>query len=274
MNYCLRYFKNSKSIKRYDEILISYEDQSIFDLENFIQKYKGQRIIIEVRLFKFLERRMWVDINALFSRYHNLAICFIVNNETILSQEEKEEISTLMAPYFFSASISTWDQLHYYLNLGASDVYITENLGFDIEAVARLTHQHGAKVRVYPNVAQSSVRDESGLYKFFIRPEDIDLYSEYIDVLEFWGELSRQDILFHIYANLKKWLGNLNDLILDLNCDIDNKTIFPAFGHFRLTCRKECLRGAKRCNICNVISDFSKTLSENEYMFIKTKKKN
>lgn len=272
MKYCLRYYRESKSIKRYDEISIIYENQTILDLEDFIKKYEGQRIIINITLNNFIEKRLWMDIDALYSKYPNIAVCFIIYNNHLLTEEEKGAIANLSAPYFFSTSIATWDQLHYYLNLGASDVYVTEDLGFDIEAVARIVHEHNVIVRVYPNVAQSSVKETPGLRKFFIRPEDVELYAPYIDVFEFWGEISRQDILFHIYSNLKKWFGNLNELILDLNYDIDSRSIFPIFAQFRLNCRKDCLRGAKKCHICNAIDNLSKTLSENNYIF--TTKKN
>ena len=272
MRYCLRYYRESKSIKRYNEISIIYENQTILDLEDFIKKYAEQRIIVNIALNSFIEKRLWMDIDALHSKYSNIVVCFIIYNNHLLTEEEKGAIANLSTPYFFSTSITTWDQLHYYLNLGASDVYVTEDLGFDIEAVARTVHEHNAIVRVYPNVAQSSIKETPGLRKFFIRPEDVELYAPYIDVFEFWGEISRQDTLFHIYSNLKKWFGNLNELILDLNYDIDSRSILPIFSAFRVKCRKDCLRGAKKCHICDAIDNLSKTLSENNYIF--TTKKN
>ena len=47
-------------------------------------------------------------------------------------------------------------------------------------------------------MAQSSVTEIDPYLKFFIRPNDIELYAQYIDTIEFWGPEDRQDVLFEI----------------------------------------------------------------------------
>lgn len=57
--------------------------------------------------------------------------------------------------FFFDTQISDVDTLNALLKLGATDVYIVENLCFELDKISELVHSYNAAVRVYPNIAQS-----------------------------------------------------------------------------------------------------------------------
>ena len=45
----------------------------------------------------------------------------------------------------------------------------------------------------------------SVLQNTWVRPEDIDFYSQYVDVCEFFGNMEQVPILLKIYKEDKKW---------------------------------------------------------------------
>lgn len=272
MKYSLRYYRESKSKEKYDEIIILYENQNIKDLDDFLKKYATQRIVVKTSFENLIAKELWIEINALIKEHQNLAICFDISYPRVLTEEETNALAQINAPYFLSAAATDWDYLHYLINLQVSDVYIAENLGFDLKAVADFVHGANAQVRVYPNIAQSSLPSTPALQKFFIRPEDVEFYEPYIDIFEFYGEISRQDVLLLIYKDIKHWFGNINDIILDLKYDMDSRSLLPLFGKMRVSCRRDCMRGKRACKLCYAMDDLSKTLIDKGYIFTKKKK--
>lgn len=270
MKYCLNFYKGSKSIKRYDEIIIQYIDQDLKELEVFFQKHDAQRILVQIKdNEKFFNNHEYEFFNAINKKYPNIAIIFTVGKMIPSTAMMQDITDSVTIPFFFDCRAHNWEILNYLLNYPISDVYITEELGFDIKQVAKRCHEKNVQIRVYPNVAQSSVRHSTNLKKFFIRPEDISTYEPYIDVLEFWGPVEKQDTIFHIYQNLRKWFGDLNELILDLDYSIDSRSMMPVFGEYRLDCQKKCIR-TNACHLCDRIDSLSKTLAK-EHIIIKTK---
>lgn len=89
-----------------------------------------------------------------------------------------------------------------------SDIYITNDLAFDLNTLSKEVHKINNKcqIRVYCNIAQSALvlQEQNSLKSFFIRPEDVDLYEKYIDVLEFYGVDEKLETYYKIYVIDKK----------------------------------------------------------------------
>lgn len=146
------------------------------------------------------------------------------------------------------------------IEAGVSDVFITGGMGFELEKIAPIVHSHNIQIRVFPNVAQSAVSTTSALLKFFIRPEDISMYENCVDICEFFGEIN-QIVYYRIYKEKQEWAGKLNELILDFNSDLDSRFISPRFAEKRKSCNKDCIKGGL-CRLCYRIEDLSYTLEE------------
>jgi hypothetical protein len=114
-------------------------------------------------------------------------------------------------------------------------------------------------IRLTPNLVSSELSQVPRLVQFFIRPDDIDLYAPYADVIEFEG-LEYQDNFYNIYAKQKIFYGNLNQVIYNFEEPIDNKSLIPIFTERRISCGRECLRGG-RCKRCYTLADISKKIS-------------
>ena len=172
---------------------------------------------------------------------------------------------------FFKSGVNDWEILHGFLQLGITDIYIIEKLGFEIEDVAKIVHQNGVKVRAFPNIAQGTWNTTPGILKFWIRPEDIDTYDNYIDICEFFYERYDQQITYYsIYNITGKWYGDLNEIIMGLDTSIDSRRLLPNFVTRRLNCGRKCLKGSG-CNMCNILAELSKTLEEKALIFENTK---
>ena len=252
MKYCLNYNKDTehaKCIQEADEWTIVYNSKDTTLLE-FLEIHKDKRINIYIKneeiSFDFLKE--------LCDKYPNVYIK--LNADYYL--ENKPNFR-----FFYDIQINDWDILTGVLKSGATDVYIVENLCFEIDKVAEIAAQYNAQVRVYPNIAQSKWNNTAALKKFFIRPEDIDEYEKYVDVIEFYNVDKQIDIYYDIYKQKKKWFGKLNEIILDFDSDIDNRYIIPRFAEMRIKCGKNCLKGGS-CRRCEIIEQLSNTLEESQ----------
>lgn len=156
-------------------------------------------------------------------------------------------------PYFTYEVIDTWDMFEYYAFLGVSEMYIGNYFGFQFENIKKIADKRGITLRVYVNVAQSKKPyvEEDMFKSFFIRPEDAHLYEGAI--LCFFGPADRQRVLHEIYSQ-GVWRGNLDDLIIGLEMDIDNTRIPPAFGELRHNCGHQCSYDA--CISCDRVKFF------------------
>lgn len=269
MKYCINYKKNFKYINEIDELTINYNRKDT-SLQDFLLLFKDKRINIYIEDSKsFLENN---DLNRFIeikNKYPSLNFYFKLRNPAIdkdsllLFKKIKEKTSI---PYFFEVFINDWDILYGYINMKVSDIYIAEALCFELDKVSPLLHNHGIKIRTFPNVCQTSWKETPPLKTFFIRPEDVDIYSNYIDTLEFFSNLSSIETLYKIYAIDQKWFGKLAELITGFNSTIDNKFIAPNFAERRINCNKKCLKGGK-CDICNKIETLSKVLEKNNLLF-------
>lgn len=271
MKYC-GFYSNKINMKIFDEISIIYEDQSK-ELLGFLQEYPDQRINLIVRdIEKFYNNQEWIKLEKIKEAMpeRELYICFGGAKRFSMIEDLRidEIINNLHTiPYFTGDLATNFSQLRYLLDFGVSDVYIGENLGFEMETIKNLCAKYGAQVRAYPNVAQSEIRTSDTITKFFIRPQDVGVYEEYIDVFEFWGPLDRQKILRHIYEK-RNWMAPLKDIILDFDENIDSHRILPVFAEIRKNCGKKCEKG-NNCRVCYTVASIGQKLEE-KHLYSKT----
>lgn len=262
MKYAIKYFSNCRAEASADEIIIQYTHKSK-DLIRFVQEYdEKQRIVVDINnLEDSLE-----DSLAIFEAAHTAHKAFAVK---LSWYQPYFHIIESGIPFFFKEDIYTLDDLAWCLKMGVSDVYITNELGFNIKEVSKVCRENKVQVRVYPNVAQSTSPTKVDTFSsFYVRPDAVKLYEPYVDIFEFYGPLDRQSVLYDIYTE-GRWPGPLKDIILNLDNPIDNQAIMPYFDIARLNCKKSCCLG--KCEICNKIDHFSKTLDKWDIGIIKKK---
>lgn len=245
MNFAIKYYKNCPILDKVNEIIIKYNEKDS-ELINFAKEKtkEDQRLVINIcQLDSPIEEN--IDIFKAIIKIKqskNFAIKCLKDQNYSLFQENN-------IPFFFSNGAETWDELIGQISCNVSDIYIINELGFSLHKIAQV-FKDKVNIRVYPDIVQSS----SELYKntlkcFFIRPEDLFLYENIIDTIEFFDDrLNVQPTLYNIYAR-EAWNDDLSIPIKGLDKNIDSSLIIPLFGQTRLNCGKRC--ALNKCSVCD-----------------------
>lgn len=257
MKFSIKFYKGCRVLSKADEVILLYDSRHT-NLIEYVKDYP-QEIRIIVDISTYMDRDLFSNLEiwrAAMAEHPNFAIKMQCYNEELAAALQDVDI-----PFFIATYIDTFELLEKYVKLGVSDVYICNDLGFSIKKVSKICKANHINVRVYPNIAQSSLpsseREQLGLRIFFIRPEDLEYYEPYVDIIEFFGPLEKQSVLFEIYKS-GKWLSNLSELILGLNRQVNNIAILPDFAEVRLNCGNVCEKDNK-CRYCDKMGSFVDT---------------
>ena len=204
-------------------------------------------LINDIKLLNFCEE--------LSKKYTNLYIKFIDIELDILKEKN------IHFNFFTNTLVNNIDIMQQLIDLQVTDMYIVEGLGFELEKISNYLHKNNIQIRVFPNVAQSQWKNLPALKKFFIRPEDLEFYNQYIDIIEFFEADKKLDVYYDIYMNKKKWFGRLDEIIIDFNSSLDNKYVIPKFAELRAGCRRKCLQG-ESCHRCEQIENLASSLEK------------
>lgn len=255
MKSCIEFRKGFKYLPQIDEFNIDFRDKQI-QLAKFLDLYaKSQRV--NIRLPNNYTKDNIELLEAAYEKGYNIAI--ILPDKFYANQLREHGV-----PFYFEDPAFTWDQLRGMGSLGVSDVFVSGELGFDLENVKWYADLNDIKIRCYANISQSMWKTGDGFKDFYIRPEDIDFYSNYIDIIEFYDSVDNQNVLYEIYFYDKEWNGNLREIIKGLSLDINNYYILgPEFARRRSQCGKKCFKG-ERCALCDRLIEFARSLEKSE----------
>ena len=235
MDYCLRSRLSPRYLAKAAEIRVDYRDRrSIPDISH---RYPDKTIV----LFPGDEEYDWAEIE----RYD--LICknnFILNvNDIPKALAAKSRNIRFMLNY---EATSYWE-LEGLEKLGSEYAYVGIPLFFDLEN----TLNFDIKLRAIPTVAYNHALPHSdGICGQWIRPEDVEMYEDYIQVLEFEPcDIQREQTLFKVYAEDKKWNTRLDILVEDLGSNAVNRMIMPELINTRISCRQRCKSGGQ-CHMC------------------------
>lgn len=256
MKYCLRYTNICTKLNKADEITIKYiEDKG---LVAFLEKFSSQRVnlLIDPSNFTQSEVRKLVAIKKQYPDYR-FAAALLEYDDTLINIFQQEEI-----PFYIHTPCVSWESFNFLIKAGVCDINLSGPLAFEMSKVKRVLESLNRKVqiRVTPNAVYNIEKFTPSLIGFFIRPEDVDLYEDFVDILDFQG-LEHQDTFFSIYAEQKMFIGNLNQCIYGIQEQVDNKGLITEFGNRRRDCGRQCLNGG-RCKRCYILADLAKPMGE------------
>lgn len=265
MDYSINYYADFRHITEVDEIILNYElgsDYLLTFIPKITRKNKNKKIVVDTTyiLDDKLDAAI-IYINNLRKDGYDITARFNFNDSYQI-----EKFKDAGIPFFFGDHFCiNLEMADYQIKMGASQIYVAEELGFHLKDIQYLRTEYGIKIRVFPNICQSqNNRICNSMESFWIRPEDTELYEPYVDTFEImdWSDESRSgsrlSVLYEIYKQ-RQWLGNLNDIILDFDSStiVDNKGINPHFGEIRVNCGKKCLLG--KCHLCEQTKELAST---------------
>lgn len=270
MKYATLNNKTIKYGKQIDELLVPYGKVANGFIE-YLDDHLNQRIVLCIEdITEFNEKGGISELLGLKKGRPDL------NNYALrLKDCNKEEFLELYKiavendiPVFFNNFCGNWDTFYGMINtFEISDIYIIEELGFCLDTVAKMAHEQGIKVRVFPNIAQSDWSRIDDVLKFFIMPEDIQYYEDYVDVCELFvgSKMYTIDPVYESYRD-QKWFGPIKELIYDYKGSINTQHMVPVFGERRVSCEKRCTKGGA-CQVCPAFALLSETLEEKGLYF-------
>ena len=242
MRWCLRSRVADKYLKKADEIRVDFRDyESIPDIY-----HKYEKTIV---LFPPLqnEEYNWNKLKQFDGICEHNLIISCLDTQTM----------TLAKQYGFRFMLaaeahSGWD-LKMLEEFGAEYAYVGIPLFFNLKRVVKNGDYH-IKLRAIPTVSfNHHYPYPSGVCGQWIRPEDIEAYEPYIDIMEFeFCEVTREETLYKVYAEQKEWSTRLDILVEDLGSSALNRMIPDSLVEARLECNHRCMNGGA-CHLCETV---------------------
>lgn len=263
MKYAVKFYRGARALKDADEIIVKYFEKSETIIKFVQEKPESVRIVLNVAVLPEEEFLPSLEIfKAAATAHKNFAIL-------CSKLQPYQELAENNLSFFFIEGAGTFDELYAQYKLGVSDIYIIDELGFYLKDIKE-NFGNFVNIRVIPNIAQSSSEDYvEDFKKFFIRPDDLEAYENYIDIIEFAGPLNTQSVYCDIYKD-GRWQGELEDLIINFDAHVHCMNVVPNFGTARLNCKKRC--SLRKCNICDNIQDAAELLRSKDIYINKRKK--
>ena len=233
MKFCLSSRQTPEYLQQADEIKVASNDyKQVYDL---LDKYPDKTIILN---YTDQPKEAMRELAILAQGRLILCIFDFLNIE--LAKE-------LNLPYYYGIAIQTLDELRAAKNLGVCYTLIDNQLTHQLYYVKAM----GVPVRAIPNISSlDGIPRENGINGNWIRPEDIDAYSLYIDTIEFGTQpQKREQTLFRIYSQDKEWHGQLERIVQDLNFSVFANPINQEFLLRRMNCGMTCTN-ADGCSLC------------------------
>lgn len=269
MRYAVHYNRTFRYFDEVDEVIFDYKgSEAIVDfIPKTLKEY--QKAIINLIQIKDVAEVISY-LNKLKTLHSNFVVQISLFNQTnIIELLQDNEIE-----YMFADFARDYDTFYTMRELGAKEIYIVEGLAFNLRNLQEIRKEEGLSLRVFPDIAQSARGTTyviPPVTKFWIRPEDTELYEQYVDVFELCRTDDKQSVIYEVYKN-QQWLGQLEDIILDFDTTLDNTSLDPRFGQERINCGKRCNYG--RCNLCTEMEDLAARFKLVGITIQKPKKKN
>lgn len=247
-----RFNKLEGKIKEYN-ILFRTDDSSLEDLIQFIT-------------LPFIER-----VNIQFTNKINIKIIQTVNNikdclYVRVMPEHWPQISELQdnkIRFFLDGSmpVSTYTQLAEAFDLGVSDIYIADDLNYNLDDVSKICKEKNIQMRLILNrIPATTLTKGSDVKSPIYRPQDMDILEKYFNVFEFdcddpynWNEFN---VLFKAFFINKYWHGDLSELNHDIQIDFPNDQIMLNYSFSKMNCGRRCdSRASNKCKKCQQFYD-------------------
>lgn len=233
-----------------DEFLINYSpaQNDLNKLLEFLKTYEDKRVSIN-----------WMDgidvrEAALISKVADNAVHRICS---LGDFQKAEKLISEKVPYYFGEEFAArnWTQLEGQIALGATDVFIFDDLTFQLSDVRNYCDKHNVKIRIILDKLSSSMSVSRKIPVYF--PQNIDYMAIYYDIAEFsTTDEHKLRVLYKTWFVKKEWLGNIQEINPDILFPYPTPIIPKRFVRFRSNCGQRCLHGGY-CDDCNKVPDLA-----------------
>jgi len=219
-------------------------------LLDIVEKYPDKDIVMDLPEGVALDWRNVASCAAqlkngeLYIRMHKLV--------TILNVAKAKEYNL---KFFYSEPVKTFYDMYALKKLGVSYVYVDAPLFFQMDEVKKV----GIPLRLVPNrcYVAGTIPKADGLHGCWVRPEKLDLYEKYADIVEFHNISEKQELaLYKVYIEDKAWPGSMNMIFHGFNLNMDNRLVYEGLDEARLNCGQKCETTKPYCHLCDKVKLF------------------
>lgn len=246
MHYCLSAQVSDEYIKKVDEIRIKYKE-----LNKLLDLYEINPNLSIILTISTQQKDAGIDWNEI-EKYNTMwQKRLIVETDSF---EIMDVCKALDIKFFYALPVNNFYDLKALAEYGCCDVKIDAPLTHMLDKLS----VYDITYRMTPNIAYYAfIPRENGIIGSWVRPEDVELYEDYIDVFEFEDcDKKKEEALYRVYNETKSWIGDLNKLITNFNYQGVNHKISKDLTLCRMFCNQKCTQGVN-CNICQRFLDIS-----------------
>lgn len=245
MNFSLPAFADFDYLKDAKEIVVQYNERNrvIHMLDNFP---KANIMLVHRRKDPEIEWDLIRDINSVAVGRFTLEVS---------SMADVQKAHDMKIPFFLDYPFTSYYELRAFADLGPRYVRLGSPLFFQLPTVKQL----GIPIRAAVNQSYNDgFARKDGRVGLWIRPEDLEVYQEYIDIFEFAPD-PRKDFdqnkryiqaLYRIYSS-EEWPGEMGLIIQDFNYPCLNRMMYPEATRARINCGHICQVPGYSCHICH-----------------------
>lgn len=243
-------------------ILFNPKRNSLDKLYTFCDTFSDRRINIE-----------YSDNDPKASEMRSL----LAGNKNIYCRIKEGNINALVTlieagvPAFFDSDrpASNVSELSLLLSLGISDVYLADDLWYNIIDIYGVLQKNNVQNRLVLNRIPSVLPNAGYDIKAHIFPPEVgSIIFPYIDTVEFdcgrpfnWNHLG---VYYRAWFTRKDWHGNLKEINKTLQLDIPNDSLLPdSWIKFKINCGRRCdTRTTSSCHKCEQMLSISTKLAD------------
>lgn len=167
------------------------------------------------------------------------------------SLDTLQHIIKLGCPAYLKYPVTDWETYNNLRDMGVSDIIIDGPLGFCGHVIRRDVER--PRIRVFPTGSPNAAiaSPTNSIKSFYIRPEDLDAYDFFVNVIEFKAPtVEQEDAQFSIYKR-GSFMYNINELIPQIKVEVLNPTLSEDFGKHRVSCQQVCMIPGYSCHLCS-----------------------
>lgn len=200
----------SELLDEVNEIIITWnpKDSTLYE---FLLLYKNKKININIISTKdYIEYKLFEQLNKIKEENPEMEIVLVFNYNTLYIEGNLnkilEPLKNSKLKYAFQEIVISWETFNVFIEQGVSEIQIGNELCFNLEKCYKLASAHNILLKTDIGVAHKMYGDLISDYQsFFIRPDDIEKYAEYIDtfILSTNTNIESLNTLYEIFAKDK-----------------------------------------------------------------------
>ncbi len=219
---------------------------------DYSNAHKDKRIIMEILNLNDIKMPSIEKLRAL-QESTNFSYDFFDFTDFITYAKNTAPFEDQWRRIMYHYPATTWAMIKICQYYRTTDLIVGEPLVFQCDQLKKLRSQ-GFTIRTNPHIGMNAAlaeTGEDGLNHFWVLPQHLNLYADYIDVFELDAAATvKEKSLIDLYT--KDYKYDLSLLIPNYNCSetIYGSNITEEYVKHRMNCGQRCMSPISSCHYC------------------------